>query len=215
MKYHWQSSFTAYGLHHPPIGSCPESEEVKSLAHPIFVVGIFFPLFPRWPLVWTDLILYSLSARLSYQNSPDLKNYVFPRTLKQDGLDKGSVAEIFHFRQGMEGKKGVKTEALVWCYITVVQERRKTGKTLSHRQSSFNLSQYTSYILYYIPLSSSILCLFTLPYHETPLTSNSTHDKTVLASLRGAEIRKGHEGHSFVLQWKGTGNVDNETERDH
>lgn len=41
------------------------------------------------------------------------------------------------------------------------------------------------------------------------------HDKSVFASLRRAEIRKGREGHSFVLQWKGTGKVENEAVRDH
>lgn len=53
----------------------------------------------------------------------------------------------------MEGEQGVTTEPLVWSYLKVVQERRKTRKTLSYRSSSspFNLSQYTSYILYHIP----------------------------------------------------------------
>lgn len=70
-------------------------------------------------------------------------------TPKQDGLYKASLDGILDVRQGME-EEDVTTSTGVKLPKKVVQERRKTGKTLSYLSSPFNSPQHTNYILYYI-----------------------------------------------------------------
>lgn len=79
-----------------------------------FVCGELFPFFFTGSFLQADLILCSLSTSLSYQNSAQIqKHNVLPRALKEDGLYKASLVEIFDVKQGTEGEGGVTTEALV------------------------------------------------------------------------------------------------------